>query len=217
MLAGQAHSARPSPFFGACLTAREGESHAQRHQPGLGVSFALLLALFAGPSVAQQAPPAPEAAPAIQCGGRTIRMRRGPADDPAEAQASRSHPQNAEAQDPKQVASARPTVDTRLSDEREQGPGLRHHEQQRQLTVPDASLPLWRVRTRRASLGARPFLATWSRFASSNVTRQRHRPRRCECAPLDRSERRRSCRRRSDPSPRRFEWPRRPCPLLHRQ
>ena len=41
-----------------------------KHQLGLGVSFALLLALFAGPSVAQQAPPAPEAAPAIQCGGQ---------------------------------------------------------------------------------------------------------------------------------------------------
>ena len=37
---------------------------------------------------------------------------------PAEAQASRSHPQNAEAQDPEQIASARPTVDTPSSDER---------------------------------------------------------------------------------------------------
>ena len=37
---------------------------------------------------------------------------------PAEAQASRSHPQNAEAQDPKQVASARSTVDKPSADER---------------------------------------------------------------------------------------------------
>ena len=52
-----------------------------KHQLGLGVSFALLLALFAGPSVAQQAPPAPEAAPSDPM-RRTIRMRRGPANDP---------------------------------------------------------------------------------------------------------------------------------------
>ena len=52
-----------------------------KHQPGLAVSFALLLALFAGPSVAQQASPAPEAAPTTAM-RRTIRMRRGPADDP---------------------------------------------------------------------------------------------------------------------------------------
>ena len=88
-----------------------------KHQPGLAVSFALLLALFAGPSVAQQAPPAPEAAPTIQCGGQYECVDDRPI-APAEAQASRSHPQNAEAQDPKQIASARPTVDTPSSDER---------------------------------------------------------------------------------------------------
>ena len=88
-----------------------------KHQPGLAVSFALLLALFAGPSVAQQAPPAPEAAPTTQCGGQYECVEDRPM-TPAEAQASRSHPQNAEAQDPKQIASARPTVDTPLSGER---------------------------------------------------------------------------------------------------
>jgi hypothetical protein len=88
-----------------------------KHQPGLGVSFALLLALFAGPSVAQQAPPAPEAAPTTQCGGQYECVEDRPI-TPAQAQASRSHPQNAEAQDPKQVASVRPTVGTPLSDER---------------------------------------------------------------------------------------------------
>ena len=88
-----------------------------KHQPGLGVSFALLLALFAGPSVAQQAPPAPEAAPTTQCGGQYECVEDRPI-TPAEAQASRSHPQNAEAQDPKQIASARPIVDTPLANER---------------------------------------------------------------------------------------------------
>ena len=88
-----------------------------KHQLGLGGSFALLLALSAGPSVAQQAPPAPEAAPVIQCGGQYECVEDRPM-TPAEAQASRSHPQNAEAQDPKQVASARPTVDNPPADER---------------------------------------------------------------------------------------------------
>ena len=93
-----------------------------KHQPGLGVSFAVLLALFAGPSVAQQAPPAPEAAPAMQCGGQYECVEDRPM-TPAEAQASHSHPQNAEAQDPKQIASARATVDAPLSDER-RGPSV---------------------------------------------------------------------------------------------
>jgi hypothetical protein len=79
------------------------------HQLGLGVSIALLLALFAGSGLAQQASPLPEAAPSIQCGGQyecvEVRLMT-----PAEAQASRSHPQNGEPQDPKQVAAAQPTV-----------------------------------------------------------------------------------------------------------
>jgi hypothetical protein len=88
-----------------------------KQQLGLGVSFALLLVLFAGPSAAQQVPPAPEAAPEVQCGGQYECVEDRPM-TPAEAQASRSHPQNAEAQDPKQVASARPTVDKPSADER---------------------------------------------------------------------------------------------------
>ena len=80
-----------------------------KHQLGLGVSLALLT-LFACPSVAQQAPPAPEAAPTMQCGGQYECTESRPM-TPAEARASRSHPQNAEPQDPKEVASARPTVD----------------------------------------------------------------------------------------------------------
>ena len=80
-----------------------------KHQLGLGVSLALLT-LLAGPSVAQQAPSAPEAASTMQCGGQyeCVESRLM---TPADAQASRSHPQNAEPQDPKEVASARPTVD----------------------------------------------------------------------------------------------------------
>jgi hypothetical protein len=88
-----------------------------KHQLRLGVSFALMLTLTAGPSVAQQTQPAPEAKPDIQCGGQYECVEDRPM-TPAEAQASRSHPQNAEAQDPKQIASARPTVDAPLSDER---------------------------------------------------------------------------------------------------
>ena len=84
-----------------------------KHQLGLGVSFAVLLALFAGPSVAQQAPPAPEAAPAMQCGGQYECVEDRPM-TPAEAQASRSHPQNEQAtvppQDPREVATTRPPV-----------------------------------------------------------------------------------------------------------
>jgi hypothetical protein len=89
-------------------------------QLGLGVSLALLLALFAGPSVAQQPSPAPEAAPANQCGGQYECVEGRPM-TAAEAQASRSHPQNAELQDPKQVAAAKPTVTKPSADERREG------------------------------------------------------------------------------------------------
>ena len=88
-----------------------------KHQLSLGVSFALLLALIAGSSVAQQAPPALEAKPDIQCGGQYECVEDRPM-TPAEAQASRSHPQNAEAQGPQHVDLARPTVDTPSADER---------------------------------------------------------------------------------------------------
>ena len=91
-----------------------------KHQLGLGVSSALLLALFAGSSVAQQAPPAPEAAPVIQCGGQYECVEDRPM-TPAEAQASRSHPENAESQDPKQFASARPTVAKPPVDDQREG------------------------------------------------------------------------------------------------
>ena len=91
-----------------------------KHQLRLGVSFAVLLALFAGPSVAQLAPPAPEAAPAMQCGGQYECVEDRPM-TPAEAQASRSHPANAESQDPKQVAAARPTASKPSGDENREG------------------------------------------------------------------------------------------------
>ena len=67
-----------------------------KHQLRLGVSFALLLTLTAGPSVAQQTLPAPEAKPDIQCGGQYECVEDRPM-TPAEAQASRSHPQNEQA------------------------------------------------------------------------------------------------------------------------
>jgi hypothetical protein len=84
-----------------------------KHQLRLGVSFALLLTLTAGPSVAQQTQPAPEAKPDIQCGGQYECVEDRPM-TPAEAQASRSHPQKEQAtvppQDPREVATTRPPV-----------------------------------------------------------------------------------------------------------
>ena len=83
-------------------------------QLGLGVSFALLLTLFAGSSVAQQTPPAPAVQkPSTECGGQYECVEDRPL-TPAEAQTSRSQPQNEQAtvppQDPREVATTRPAV-----------------------------------------------------------------------------------------------------------
>ena len=80
----------------------------------LGVSFALLLTTFAGSSVAQQTPPAPAVQkPSTECGGQYECVEDRPL-TPAEAQTSRSHPQNEQAtvppQDPREVATTRPPV-----------------------------------------------------------------------------------------------------------
>jgi hypothetical protein len=91
-----------------------------KHQLRLGVSFALLLTLTAGSSVAQQVQPAPAAKPDSQCGGQYECVEDRPM-TPAEAQASRSHPENAESQDPKQVAAARLSVSKQSADEERQG------------------------------------------------------------------------------------------------
>ncbi len=91
-----------------------------KHQLCLGLSFALLLTLTAGPSVAQQTPPAPEAKPDVHCGGQYECVEDRPM-TPGEAQASRSHPENAESQDPKQVAAARLSVSKQSADEERQG------------------------------------------------------------------------------------------------
>ena len=90
------------------------------HPLGLGVSLGLLLTLFAGSSVAQQASPTPAAQPATQCGGQYECVEDRPM-TPAEAQTSRSHPQNAEPQDAKQMAAARSTVARPSADERREG------------------------------------------------------------------------------------------------
>jgi hypothetical protein len=90
------------------------------HQLGLGVSLGLLLTLFAGSSVAQQASPTPAAQPATQCGGQYECVEDRPM-TPAEAQTSRSHPQNAEPQDPKQIAAAQPTMVRRSADASREG------------------------------------------------------------------------------------------------
>jgi hypothetical protein len=91
-----------------------------KHQLRLGISFALLLTLTAGSSVAQQAQPAPAAKPDVQCGGQYECVEDRPM-TPGEAQASRSHPVNAESQDPKQVASSRPTVAKPPVDDKREG------------------------------------------------------------------------------------------------
>jgi hypothetical protein len=92
-----------------------------KHQLALGVSLALLLALFASPSVAQQAPPAPAVEqPSGECGGQYECIEARPM-TAAEAQASRSHPYNAAQQDPKEVAAARPTTGKPSADEKREG------------------------------------------------------------------------------------------------
>jgi hypothetical protein len=91
-----------------------------KHQPSLGASVALLLALFAGSSVARQASPAPAAQPGTQCGGQYECVEDRPM-TPAESQDSRSHPHNAAQQDPKQVAAARPTAGKPPADEKREG------------------------------------------------------------------------------------------------
>jgi hypothetical protein len=88
-----------------------------KHQLSLGASVALLLlllALSAGSSVAQQASPTPAAQPDIQCGGQYECLEDRPL-TPAEAQASRSHPLNAQ---PQEVAATPATVSEALADER---------------------------------------------------------------------------------------------------
>ena len=84
-----------------------------KHQLSLGASVAVLLALSAGSSVAQQASPTPTAQPGIPCGGQYECVEDRPL-TPAEAQASRSHPQNGQEsvppQDPREVAATRPTT-----------------------------------------------------------------------------------------------------------
>ena len=92
----------------------------RKHQLCLGLSFALLLALIAGPSVAQQTPPAPAAKPDVHCGGQYECVEDRPM-TPGEAEASRSHPVNADSQDPKQVASSRPTVAKPPMDDKREG------------------------------------------------------------------------------------------------
>jgi hypothetical protein len=91
-----------------------------KHQLSLGASVALLLALSAGSSVAQQASPVPAAQPGTQCGGQYECVEDRPM-TPSEAQASRSHPQNTEPQEPKQVATARPTAPGPSADGKREG------------------------------------------------------------------------------------------------
>ena len=91
-----------------------------KRQLCLGLSFALLLTLTAGSSVAQQAQPAPAAKSDVQCGGQYECVEDRPI-TPGEAQASRGHPENADSQDPKQVAAARLGVSKPSADENRQG------------------------------------------------------------------------------------------------
>jgi hypothetical protein len=81
------------------------------HQLGLGFGLVLTVALFSGPSVAQQTPPAPESS--IQLCGQYECVEDRPL-TPAEAQASRSHPEYAQ---PQQVAATKPRPGTPSPDE----------------------------------------------------------------------------------------------------
>ena len=91
-----------------------------KHQLCLGLSFGLLFALTVGSSIAQQTQPAPEAKSDIQCGGQYECVEDRPM-TPGETEASRSHPVNADSQDPKQVAAARPSVSKPSVDEKREG------------------------------------------------------------------------------------------------
>ena len=82
------------------------------HPLSLCISFALLLTLAAGSTVAQQALPAPPLQPTIECGGQYECTEDRPI-TPAEAQASHSHPQHEQAtlpQEPREVATTRPAT-----------------------------------------------------------------------------------------------------------
>ena len=94
-----------------------------KHQLGFGASLALLVTLFVGTSVAQQAPPAPAAQPGTQCGGQYECVEDRPL-TPGEAQASRSHPQNMQQQEPAQVATTRQTVAKPSANERLDGTSI---------------------------------------------------------------------------------------------
>jgi hypothetical protein len=91
-----------------------------KHQLGLCALVALLLALCAGSSVAQQVSPTPAAQPGTQCGGQYECVEDRPM-TPAESQASRSHPHNAAQQNPKQVATAEPTAGKSEADDKREG------------------------------------------------------------------------------------------------
>jgi hypothetical protein len=89
-----------------------------KHQPVLGLSLVASLILFAGPSVAQQAQPAPAVEHVIQCGGQYECVEDRPM-TATEAQASRSHPQNAQ---PQEVAAIHPTQSRPSANERREVP-----------------------------------------------------------------------------------------------
>jgi hypothetical protein len=80
------------------------------HQPGRGISFAIVAMFLSGPSVAQQAAPEPAVQPGIHCAGQYECVEDRPI-TPAEAKASHAHPQHEQAvvlpQDPQAVATER--------------------------------------------------------------------------------------------------------------
>jgi hypothetical protein len=78
-----------------------------KHTIRFSLYLAAATALLAAPSVAQQQPLRPATEPTVQCGGQyeCVEIRPITAE---ESKASRSHPDNVQAQDPKEIASARP-------------------------------------------------------------------------------------------------------------
>jgi len=89
-----------------------------KHQRIVDIAVALSVPAFASTSAAQQARPGPAPGPGVQCGGQYECVEDRPL-TPAEAEASRSHPQYGQAvqpQDPREVAATKrqPPADAQM-------------------------------------------------------------------------------------------------------
>ena len=81
------------------------------HQVKIGLSCLALLAVSAASGAAQPSPAAPEARPAVECGGQYECIETRPL-TPAEARTSLGYPPDADSQDPARIAARRPVPGT---------------------------------------------------------------------------------------------------------